>query len=37
MLVAGVRAGDTHAIDDAVAWLRFDPFCLWSGYLNRGN
>ena len=33
-LIAEVRAGDQQAIDGAIAWLRLDPFCLWSGYLK---
>lgn len=34
-LLAKVNAGDARAIDAAIQWLRFDPFCLWSGYLKR--
>lgn len=34
-LVARVRAGESVAIDEAIEWLRFDPFCLWSGYLKQ--
>lgn len=34
-LVARVRSGETRAIDEVIEWLRFDPFCLWSGYLKR--
>ena len=34
-LVARVRTGESAAIDEAIEWLRFDPFCLWSGYLKQ--
>lgn len=34
-LLANVRSGDARRIDAAIEWLRFDPFCLWSGYLKR--
>lgn len=34
-LLQRVRRGDSTAIDEAVQWLRFDPFCLWSGYLKQ--
>ena len=34
-LVARVRQGESAAIDEPIAWLRFDPFCLWSGYLKQ--
>lgn len=34
-LLTKVHAGDSRALDAAIQWLRFDPFCLWSGYLKR--
>ena len=34
-LIERIRAGDSEAIDEAVGWLSFDPFCLWSGYLKQ--
>ena len=34
-LLANVRKANRDAIDEAIAWLRLDPFCLWSGYLKR--
>lgn len=34
-LLAKVHGGDSRAVDAAIRWLRFDPFCLWSGYLKR--
>jgi hypothetical protein len=34
-LVDRVRIGEAAAIDDAIAWLTFDPFCLWSGYTKQ--
>lgn len=34
-LVRGVNAGDQQAIHTAIEWLRFDPFCLWSGYAKQ--
>ena len=34
-LVRRVRSGELAAIDEAIQWLRFDPFCLWSGYLKQ--
>lgn len=33
-LIAQVKAGDQTSIEEAIAWLRLDPFCLWSGYLK---
>ena len=34
-LLTRVNTGDSRALDAAIQWLRFDPFCLWSGYLKR--
>lgn len=34
-LLRRVGTGDSTAIDEAIQWLRFDPFCLWSGYLKQ--
>ncbi len=30
-----VRAHDPRAIDEAIAWLETDPFCLYSGYTKQ--
>lgn len=34
-LLADVRKANRESIDEAIAWLLLDPFCLWSGYLKR--
>ncbi len=34
-LLADVRKANRESIDEAIIWLRLDPFCLWSGYLKR--
>jgi hypothetical protein len=34
-LVRGIGVGDQDSIHTAVEWLRFDPFCLWSGYAKQ--